>query len=79
MLSSPVVPSTLPARIGSGRWASTTPDLTFLVDYLFRSGAAPPCFDEAGYNASDGVDVSDLTDMVDYLFGGGDPPAFCSW
>lgn len=52
-------------------------DLTYLVDYLFRGGFAPPCFDEADYNASGGVDVADLGSIVDYLFRGGPPPGFC--
>ena len=54
-------------------------DLTFLVDYLFRSGPAPWCIAEG--NADGGLDeqinVADVTYMVDYLFGGGPQPPAC--
>ncbi len=56
-------------------------DLSYLVDFLFRGGPAPPCEDEG--NVDDVVgpggpfDVADLSYLVDYLFRGGPPPPDC--
>ncbi len=52
-------------------------DLTFLVDYFFSGGAAPPCLEEADVNGDGNLDISDLTYLVDYLFGGGPAPVPC--
>ncbi len=52
-------------------------DLTYLVDYLFGGGEAPPYPEEADINGDGNVDISDLTYLVDYLFGGGNPPMPC--
>jgi len=49
-------------------------DLSYIVDYLFRSGEPSWVPDAAQMNGADGVDVSDLTYFVDYLFAGGEPP-----
>ena len=46
-------------------------DITFLVDYLFKSGSTPPCPPEGDADASGSVNVSDLTYLVNYLFKGG--------
>ena len=54
-------------------------DLVYLIDYMFRGGPPPPCFDEADING-DGVepiDVSDLLYLIDYMFTGGPPPGAC--
>jgi hypothetical protein len=53
-------------------------DLTYLVDFLFRGGPAPPCLDEADVDGGGGSpNVADLTYLVDYLFRGGPPPPPC--
>ncbi len=49
-------------------------DLSYLVDYLFRSGPPPPVMDAADMDASGDVVVVDLTILVDYLFRGGPDP-----
>jgi hypothetical protein len=52
-------------------------DLSFLVDFLFRGGSAPPCTEEADLNGSGDVNVADLSYLVDFLFRGGPDPAAC--
>ena len=54
-------------------------DLTYLVDYLFRSGPAPipfVCVGNVDGQVIGGtvVNVADLTYLVDYLFRSGPPP-----
>lgn len=52
-------------------------DLTYLVDYLFRGGPAPPCFEEGDVDGDGNINVADLTYLVDYLFRGGPAPPPC--
>jgi len=55
--------------------AISVADLTFLVDYLFFGGAAPPCFEEGDVDGSGAINVADLTYLVDFMFfAGPDPP-----
>ena len=50
-------------------------DLTFMVDYLFGGGAAPPIIESSDIDGSGGdPNITDLTAFVDYLFAGGAPP-----
>ena len=49
-------------------------DITYLVAYLFHSGAPPPVLNTADVNGSCEVNVEDLTYLVAYLFQGGPPP-----
>ncbi|MFH2049897.1 MAG: hypothetical protein ABIJ12_10675 [bacterium] len=52
-------------------------DLTLLVNYLFKSGPPPPCYEEGDANADGSILVDDLVLLVDYLFKGGPSPADC--
>ncbi len=52
-------------------------DLTYLVDYLFRGGSSPPCFEEGDVNGDGAINIADLTYLVDHLFRGGPPPPPC--
>ena len=52
-------------------------DLTYLVDYLFFSGPAPPCTEEGDVDGSGAINVGDLTYLVEYLFFGGPAPPPC--
>ena len=53
-------------------------DLTYLVNYLFKDGASPPCPEQADVDLSGGINVNDLTVLVDHLFKGGPEPPPCS-
>jgi len=47
-------------------------DLTYLVDYVFRGGLAPPCPSEADVNSDETpANILDLTFLVDRIFRGG--------
>jgi hypothetical protein len=46
-------------------------DLTYLVDYLFRSGSAPHPKFVGDVNGDCRVNVADVTYLVDYLFRSG--------
>lgn len=57
---------------GSG--GVTVSDLTFLVNYLFKSGTPPPIATAADVNHDGLLNVSDLTFLVNFLFRGGPLP-----
>jgi predicted outer membrane repeat protein len=52
-------------------------DVTYLVDYLFRSGPEPPCPEEGDVDGSGTINIADVTYLVDYLFRSGNPPLPC--
>jgi hypothetical protein len=52
-------------------------DLTSLVAYMFKSGAAPSCLDHIDINNDDSVDINDLTLLVAYMFKEGAVPVPC--
>ena len=52
-------------------------DLTYLVNYLFKSGPEPPCFEEGDANGDGTINVQDLTYLVNYLFKAGPAPVPC--
>ncbi len=56
-------------------------DLVGLVAFMFQSGAAPVCEEEANIDGSTGVpliDIADLVLLVDYMFQSGPAPASCN-
>ncbi|MEE8148975.1 MAG: thrombospondin type 3 repeat-containing protein, partial [candidate division Zixibacteria bacterium] len=63
---------------GDGSPFSDILDLTYLVDFIFRGGDAPPCPGEADFNQDgDSGNILDLTFGVDYIFRGGALPLEC--
>ena len=52
-------------------------DLTYFVDYLFKSGPPPPCPNEGDVDGSGAINVADLAYLVDYLFFSGPTPPPC--
>ncbi len=55
-------------------------DVVYMINYLFKGGAVPPCMEEANANGdpADMVDVGDVVYLINYLFKGGLPPLSCS-
>ncbi|MCH9031405.1 MAG: DUF1929 domain-containing protein [candidate division Zixibacteria bacterium] len=49
-------------------------DATFLITYIFRRGATPPCLDEADSDGSDDITIGDATYIVKYVFQSGGYP-----
>ncbi len=64
---------------GSPGDAVNVGDVTYLVDYLFFSGAEPPCRGEANVDGDplEAVNVGDLTYLVDFIFLSGPAPPSC--
>ena len=57
-------------------------DLVYLVNYIFKGGAAAPCEEEGNADAQEAgggllINVADLTYLVNYLFKGGNEPPPC--
>jgi len=52
-------------------------DLVFIVDFLFKGGPIPDCFEEGDTNGDGNILVDDLVLLVDYLFKGGPSPGPC--
>ncbi len=54
-------------------------DLVYLINYMFSSGPAPICFDEADCNSSgtEPLDISDLLYLINYMFQEGPLPGPC--
>ncbi len=52
-------------------------DLTFLIDYFFRQGVEPVCFEETDVTLDGKLDISDLTYIIAYFFQAGPAPPLC--
>ena len=53
-------------------------DLTFLVRFMFKSGASPNPADLADIDCSESIDIGDVTYLVGYMFKSGSPPCGCA-
>lgn len=49
-------------------------DAVFILNYLFRGGAAPPCLDAADADDSGVINLTDAVYLLNYLFLGGPEP-----
>ncbi len=61
----------------NGQGGVNVADLTYLVDYLFYNGPAPPCPGESDADSSGAVNVADLSYLVNFLFQSGPAPPPC--
>jgi len=59
--------------------AITVADINYIVDFLWRGGPEPPCWDEANVNGSTNmsVNVADVVYMVRWLWQAGAPAPHC--
>jgi hypothetical protein len=49
-------------------------DITFLINYLYKGGAIPPCLHEGDANGSGIINIQDITYLINYLYKGGSAP-----
>ncbi|MEW5923698.1 MAG: dockerin type I repeat-containing protein [Candidatus Zixiibacteriota bacterium] len=49
-------------------------DVTFIISYLYKGGAAPPCMDQADANGNNTINILDVTYLISYLYKGGPAP-----
>jgi hypothetical protein len=50
-------------------------DITYLIKYKYKGGAAPiPYICVGDVNNDDSVNIKDITDLIKYKYKGGDPP-----
>lgn len=49
-------------------------DVTFIISYLYKSGAPPSCNDEADANSNGAINILDVTYLISYLYKGGAEP-----
>ncbi|PKK85105.1 MAG: hypothetical protein CVT49_00760 [candidate division Zixibacteria bacterium HGW-Zixibacteria-1] len=49
-------------------------DVTFIINYLYKGGAAPVCSDKADANGNNVINILDVTYLISYLYKGGPAP-----
>ncbi|RKX30835.1 MAG: hypothetical protein DRP46_04595, partial [Candidatus Zixiibacteriota bacterium] len=49
-------------------------DVTYIINYLYKGGAAPECPAEADPNATCSINILDVTTIINYLYKGGAAP-----
>ena len=58
----------------SGNGAINILDATFMINYLYKGGAAPDPLESADMNGSGGINILDVTYLISYLYMGGPAP-----
>jgi hypothetical protein len=51
-------------------------DPTYINNYLYQGGPAPPCMNQADANNDGRVDLSDSIFLLNWLYQGGPPPPY---
>lgn len=49
-------------------------DAVFLINHVFKGGAAPPCLQEGDANGDGNPNVGDAVRLINYVFRGGEAP-----
>ncbi len=49
-------------------------DIVYLIEFVFRDGAAPSPYLSGDVDGSDSIDIDDIVYLVNYVFNGGPPP-----
>ncbi len=49
-------------------------DVTFLINFLYKSGAQPPCRQQADVNGNGVVNLLDITYLINFLYKSGPAP-----
>jgi len=49
-------------------------DVTFIINYLYKNGPHPDCYDEADADGSNIINILDVTTLINYLYKNGPPP-----
>jgi len=49
-------------------------DITYLINFLYKGGAIPPCYYEGDANASLIINIQDITHLINFLYKGGPAP-----
>lgn len=58
--------------------ASSSADVIYFVDWLWKGGAPPPCLEEADVNGNGEVSSADLMALVDWIWKSGTAPVPCN-
>ncbi|MDF1544956.1 MAG: dockerin type I repeat-containing protein, partial [bacterium] len=53
-------------------------DITYLVNWLYMGGAAPPVMANADPNGDCCIDIDDIVYLIDFVYKGGPPPVACT-
>ena len=53
-------------------------DVTFLINYLYKGGPEPECFQEADVDYSLLINIMDVTYLINWLYKGGPIPLDCA-
>lgn len=49
-------------------------DITYLLNFLYRGGVAPPCMAEGDVNGNGAINILDVNYIILYLYKGGPAP-----